>query len=152
MFKGKKYKVSERRYKQVMDEVKDRVEYVAEHNTQGLDAEDAHRAFVKFRQTLQASTEEAVATINGWIKKAESLYKETELAELLSAANECMDKAVGFAFQRLGRGFINFFTRLLLSVVQPPPMPEQGKANRLAKGSEGTGGTSPAVGCRQFCR
>ena len=35
MFKGKKYKVSERRYKQVMDEVKDRVEYVAEHNTQG---------------------------------------------------------------------------------------------------------------------
>lgn len=69
MFKGKKYKVSERRYKQVMDEVKDRVEYVAEHNTQGLDAEDAHRAFVKFRQTLQASTEEAVARINGWLER-----------------------------------------------------------------------------------
>ncbi len=78
----------------MMDEVKDRVEYVAEHNTQGQDAEDTYRAFVKFRQTLQASTEEAVATINGWIKKAESRYKETELAELLSSANECMDKAL----------------------------------------------------------
>ena len=75
---------------------KDRVEYVAEHNSQGLDAEDAHRAFVKFRQTLQASTEEAVATINGWIKKAENRYKETELAELLSTTNECMNKAVEF--------------------------------------------------------
>ena len=32
-----------------------------------LDAEDTYRAFVKFRQTLHASTEEAVATINGWI-------------------------------------------------------------------------------------
>ena len=61
-----------------------------------LDAEDTYTAFVKFRQTLQASTEEAVATINGWLKKAENQYKETELAELLSTANECMDKAVEF--------------------------------------------------------
>ena len=34
-----------------------------------LDAEDIHTAFVKFRQTLQASTEEAVATINGWLER-----------------------------------------------------------------------------------
>ena len=61
-----------------------------------LDAEDTYTAFVKFRQTLHASTEEAVATINGWIKKAENRYKETELAELLSTANECMNKAVEF--------------------------------------------------------
>ena len=61
-----------------------------------LDAEDTYRAFVKFRQTLQASTEEAVATINVWLKKAENRYKETELAELLSAANECMNDAVEF--------------------------------------------------------
>ena len=61
-----------------------------------LDAEDAHTAFVKFRQTLQASTEEAVATINVWLKKAENRYKETDLAELLSAANERMNKAVDF--------------------------------------------------------
>ena len=46
-----------------------------------LDAEDIHTAFVKFRQTLQASTEEAVATINGWLKKAENQYKETALAK-----------------------------------------------------------------------
>ncbi len=37
-----------------------------------LDAEGAYRAFVKFRQTLQASTEEAVATINVWLKKLET--------------------------------------------------------------------------------
>ena len=61
-----------------------------------LDAEDIHTAFVKFRQTLQASTEEAVATINVWLKKAENRYKQTELAKLLSTANECMDKAVEF--------------------------------------------------------
>ncbi len=61
-----------------------------------LDAEDILTAFVKFRQTLQASTEEAVATINGWLKKNENQYKETELAELLSTANECMNKAVEF--------------------------------------------------------
>ena len=61
-----------------------------------LDAEDIHTAFVKFRQTLQASTEEAVATINGWIKKTESRYKETELAELLSTANEYINDAVEF--------------------------------------------------------
>lgn len=61
-----------------------------------LDAEDIHTAFVKFRQTLQASTEEAVATINVWLKKAENRYKETDLAELLSATNECMNKAVEF--------------------------------------------------------
>ena len=61
-----------------------------------LDAEDTYTAFVKFRQTLQASTEEAVATINVWLKKAENKYKETELAELLSTANECMNKAVEF--------------------------------------------------------
>lgn len=78
----------------MMDEVKDRVEYVAEHNTQGQDEEDAHRAFVKFRQTLQASTEEAVATINVWLKKPENRYKETELAELLSTTNEGMVKAL----------------------------------------------------------
>ena len=61
-----------------------------------LDAEDTYRAFVKFRQTLQASTEEAVATINVWLKKAENRYKETELAELLSTTNERMNKAVEF--------------------------------------------------------
>ena len=61
-----------------------------------LDAEDIHTAFVKFRQTLQASTEEAVATINVWLKKAENRYKETDLAELLSTTNECMNKAVEF--------------------------------------------------------
>ena len=61
-----------------------------------LDAEDILTAFVKFCQTLQASTEEAVATINGWLKKAENRYKETELAKLLSTTNECMNKAVEF--------------------------------------------------------
>ena len=66
-----------------------------------LDAEDILTAFVKFRQTLQASTEEAVATINGWLKKAENQYKETELAELLSIANECMNKAVDFVHAKV---------------------------------------------------
>ena len=66
-----------------------------------LDAEDAHRAFVKFRQTLQASTEEAVATINVWIKKAENRYKETELAKLLVTANERMNKAVDFVHAKV---------------------------------------------------
>ena len=49
VFKGKKYKVSERRYKQVMDEVKDRVEYVAEHNTQGLDEEEYLKFLIAYR-------------------------------------------------------------------------------------------------------
>ena len=66
-----------------------------------LDAEDTYTAFVKFRQTLQASTEEAVATINVWLKKAENQYKETELAELLSIANECMNKAVDFVHAKV---------------------------------------------------
>ena len=66
-----------------------------------LDAEDIHTAFVKFRQTLQASTEEAVATINVWLKKAENRYKETDLAELLSATNECMNKAVEFVHAKI---------------------------------------------------
>ena len=43
MFKGKKYKVSERRYKQVMDEVKDRVEYVAVARINGWLERLAHR-------------------------------------------------------------------------------------------------------------
>ena len=66
-----------------------------------LDAEDIHTAFVKFRQTLQASTEEAVATINVWLKKAENRSKETELAKLLAAANECMNKAVEFVHAKV---------------------------------------------------
>ena len=49
VFKGKKYKVSERRYKQVMDEVKNRVEYVAEHNTQGLDEEEYLKFLIAYR-------------------------------------------------------------------------------------------------------
>ena len=53
MFKGKKYKVSERRYKQVMDEVKDRVEYVAEHNTQGQDEEEYLKLLYKYQEYLE---------------------------------------------------------------------------------------------------
>lgn len=49
VFKGKKYKVNERRYKQVMDEVKNRVEYVAEHNTQGLDEEEYLKFLIAYR-------------------------------------------------------------------------------------------------------
>ena len=49
VFKGKKYKVSERRYKQVMDEVKNRVEHVAEHNTQGLDEEEYLKFLIAYR-------------------------------------------------------------------------------------------------------
>ena len=86
-----------------------------------LDAEDTYRAFVKFRQTLHASTEEAVATINIWLKKAENRYKETELAELLSTTNECMDKAVDFVQAKVdefgrrvfGEGSIPYETKLL---------------------------------------
>ena len=39
-YKGKKYKVSIKQYKEIMAEIKNKVEYIAEHNTLGLDEEE----------------------------------------------------------------------------------------------------------------
>ena len=39
-YKGKKYKVSIKQYKEIMSEIKNKVEYITEHNTLGLDEEE----------------------------------------------------------------------------------------------------------------
>ena len=53
-----------------------------------LDAEDVYKAFIKFYNKINESTEEAIKIINQWLLEAEKRYNETDLSELIRNANE----------------------------------------------------------------
>lgn len=61
-----------------------------------LDAEDVYKAFIKFYNKINESTEEAIKIINQWLLEAEKRYNETDLSELIRNANEYINKAIEF--------------------------------------------------------
>ena len=61
-----------------------------------LDAEDVYKAFIKFYNKINESTEEAIKIINQWLLEAEKRYNETDLSELIRNANEYIRKAIEF--------------------------------------------------------
>ena len=86
-----------------------------------LDAEDVYKAFIKFYNKLNESTEEAIKIINQWLLEAEKRYNETDLSELIRNANEYIRKAIEFiqtkidefAQKMFGKGNITLDVKLL---------------------------------------
>ena len=86
-----------------------------------LDAEDVYKAFIKFYNKINESTEEAIKIINQWLLEAEKRYNETDLSELIRNANEYINKAIEFiqtkidefAQKMFGKGNITLDVKLL---------------------------------------
>jgi hypothetical protein len=86
-----------------------------------LDAEDVYKAFIKFYNKINESTEEAIKIINQWLLEAEKRYNETDLSEVIRNANEYINKAIEFiqtkidefAQKMFGKGNITLDVKLL---------------------------------------
>ena len=49
-FEGKKYKLTERKYRELMDEIRKRVEYQLEYNTMGLSDADYLKVLIQYQE------------------------------------------------------------------------------------------------------